>query len=162
MNVLPYVPSGLILAGVVVNDSLRTSLPRQVSSQQDAIYSAVAGVGATLLGFLIASIALLAVLPSSNLVVQRLRAQGLLSRAVREIASASTAMALFMATGLCGLVIDQPPQDAVHRGDELGRGAYWMWAVAVTALPAALLLGLSMSRVARAVRWVSDSEQPAA
>jgi hypothetical protein len=50
---------------LIACDSVRTSLPEQVSGAQTEIYGTFAGVGATLLGFLIAGVTLLAALPSS-------------------------------------------------------------------------------------------------
>lgn len=159
MKVLSALSGGLLAAAVISSEAIRRGLPLQVSGHQDTLYSAVAGVGATLLGFLIAAIALLAVLPPENLVVRRLRTQGLLRRAVNEISQASFAMAAFMSAGLVGLVVDQPPALPIRVGAHLGTGAYWVWTVALTALPAAVLLISSMAAVARAVRWVTDSTE---
>jgi hypothetical protein len=159
MRHVAYAGCGLLVGAIVLCETVRTSLPKQVSSHQEPIYSSIASVGATLLGFLITAIALLAVLPPSNPVVRKLQEQGLLGKAVREIARASAAMALCMAVGLAGLIIDQPPEHPIRNASELGTDAYWIWAVALTILPAGFLLGSSMLIVARAVRWVADSDQ---
>jgi hypothetical protein len=152
-----WIPSALLLAGVAGWDRMRDALPLQISSRQQELYSSVASVGATLLGFLIAAIALLAVLPATNAIVVAVKKQGLLTQAIRRITDASWAMALFTGAGLAGLVIDQPPGAAIERARDLGIGAYWVWAVAATALPAAILLVSSMAAVGRAVRWLSSA-----
>src|SRR5690349_2783060 len=95
-RILILFPVAALALATLVSDEVRQSMPLQVSGHQDTLYATVAGVGATLLGFLIAAIALLAVLPPANAVVRQLQTQGLLRRAVTEISRASFAMALFM------------------------------------------------------------------
>jgi hypothetical protein len=136
---------------VAVFEEVRTTIPLQVSGVQDTLYATSAQVGATLLGFLIAVITLLAVLPNGPL-VQRLREQKTLERAVRLVGRACLAMAALTGAGLAGLLIDRQPTSAAERASELGTGSYWVWVLVACVLVAARLLGSSIVTVIRAVR----------
>lgn len=145
--------SAVVVVALVVAlfGEVRTTIPLQVSGIQDTLYATSAQVGATLLGFLIAVVTLLAVLPNSP-IVQRLREQKTLERAVRLVGRACLAMAAVTGAGLAGLLIDRPPTTSAERASELGTGSYWVWILLACVLVAATLLSSSIVVVIRAVR----------
>jgi hypothetical protein len=155
---LAWVPSLALVLLLVSSTSIRESLPLQVSSNQTAVYSTIASVGATFLGFLIAVMTLLAVLPDDRRLLHRIRRQGLLHRTVRQVARACVAMGAVTSSAIIGLLCDKPPVTAVEDGSHLAAGAYWIWTVAIAGLPAAVLLALSTATVIQMIRLSSAPE----
>jgi uncharacterized integral membrane protein len=158
-SALAWAPSVALVVLLVFSVSLRESLPLQLSADQDTFYSTTASVGATLLGFLIAVVALLAVLPDDRPLIRKIRSQGLLRRTVRQVGRACFAMGIVTGCAILGLVVDRPPEEAVQAGDLLADGAYWIWVVAVTAIPAAVLLALSTATVIRVILLMGGDEK---
>jgi hypothetical protein len=150
-----WAPSLLLAIALLVSAPVRDSLPLQISGDQDALYATVASVGATLLGFLVAVVALLAVLPDDRSLVRKIRSQGHLERAVRQVGRACFAMGMTTAAAVVGLLLDREPARAAATGSQLGDGAYWFWVVALTAIPAAVLLALSTATVIRVIYLTS-------
>ena len=150
-------PSVLLLVVVGASSGVRDSVPRQVSTQQATVYATVAGVSATVLGFLIAGATLLAVLPQERPSVRRLVTQGFVQRAVVQLGRASVAMAVLTGVALLGLLIDVPPS---NRSVQLGCGSNWIWIVLAAAVPATLLLGRSILTLNRSLGVAADKAQP--
>ena len=147
----PWSPFAVLAVLLAVLPTFRESLPLQVSGVQETLYATSAGVGATLLGFLMAVVTLLAVLPDGPL-VRRLREQKLLERAVQRVGRASLAMALVTATALAGLIIDRQPGSPADSASELATSSYWVWLLVACLLIAAVQLTSSIVTVLRAVR----------
>jgi hypothetical protein len=145
--------TGLLAVAIVSTaiSDIRTAIPLQASGIQDTIYATSAQVGATLLGFLIAVVTLLAVLPDGPL-VRRLREQRALERAVRRVGRACLAMAALTGAALAGLLIDRPPSAPATAASELGTGSYWVWVLVACVVVAACLLASSIVVVIRAVQ----------
>ena len=157
-SVFAWAPSLILVIALLISAPARESLPLQLSGNQGTFYASIASVGATLLGFLVAVVALLAVLPDDRSLVRRIRSQGHLERAVRQVGRACFAMGVTTAAAVLGLLIDQSPERAAETGSQLGDGAYWLWAVAVTAIPAAVLLALSTATVIRVISLTSGGD----
>jgi cytochrome bd-type quinol oxidase subunit 2 len=142
----------LVLA---VDEGVRFSVPLHVSGAQGTFYSAVAGVAATLLGFLLAGVALVAALPTSLALIARARAEGQLRSAVTDLTRATLASAVTVLVALAGLVVDPQP-GAPETRHHLSASALWVWIVLGSLIPTIAWLLRSVRAVANAAESSTD------
>jgi hypothetical protein len=151
---LAWLPSLAILIVIALCPSVRRLLPLQISGSQTTLYATAATMSTTLLGFSIAVVALFAGLPE-HAMIKKVRTQGLLERAVRQVGRACFAVSLAIGASVAGLILDQPPAQAAPNGMALGTGSYWIWMIVVTAIPSVVLLGLSTATVIKMVTFAT-------
>lgn len=144
-----------VAVAIGVSGAFRHWLPERISGRQTTLYSTMAEVGATIVGFSITGVAILAALPSDRPLVARLRQQGLLANAARDVSRAASATAVLTVASLLGIVLDPSPVAPIKQSSSLPLGAYWIWVVGAALLPALSLMTSSFYRVMSAVQLAS-------
>lgn len=125
-----------LVAATVLWDAGREELPRRVSGEQVDIYGAVASVAGTLLGFTLASVAILIALGDGP----RLRQfydTGLHDRTLRLFGRAARWMGITAGAALAGLFVDPKPAQPLAAGDDLPLQSLWLLVVGALLLVAA-------------------------
>jgi hypothetical protein len=136
-------------------DGVRTAVPAHVSGTQGGIYGTVAGVAATLLGFLLAGVALLAALPTDLPLISRAREEGRLKEAIKDLSRATVAASVTVAVALAGLLVDPEPERGVAR-DDLPAETLWVWLMLASLIPTTTWLVRSMKVTADAATSSAD------
>lgn len=153
-----WLPAAILVCAAIALPEFRDAVPRHISGEQGSFYSAVAGVGATLLGFLIAAIAVTASLPRTGRLASKMRSQGTSSRVVSHTAAACAAMGLATITGLVGLVVDVPPEAPLCPISPVPLSAQWIWISIGASTAAGALLVIGTAGVVRSVALLAGDE----